>query len=319
MNKLSIASFTNAGYRWHSRGFDEPDPDVAGKTALVTGATGGLGLAIARGLASQGARLFLVGRSVDKLSAAAEAVGPGAVTFQADLSSMSAVRDLARDVVDLGEPLEILINNVGVLNPERLMTDEGLEMTLATNLAGHFLLTNTLAQLLVDSAPARIVNVSSGGMYSEKIVPDDLQFEDTPYSGTAAYARTKRAQVILTEMWSERLAPLGVTVNSMHPGWARTPGVATSLPTFNGVVGPFLRTPEEGADTAIWLASDKAVDGESGKFWFDRRSVATHLTDRTRETEMERDVLWANLVALTGAELDVNSSLPARPSRPDQG
>ena len=318
MSKLSIAGFTNLGFRRHARSFQPIDPVISGQTALVTGATGGLGLAISRRLASFGARVYLVGRSDTKLAAARELVGPSAVSLKVDLSSMEEVRRLADEVAEMSESLEILVNNVGVLNPTRLMTDEGLEMSLATNLAGHFILTNTLAPLLVGSSPSRVVNVTSGGMYSERIDPDDLQFETREYSGTAAYARTKRAQIILTEMWSERLAPLGVVVNSMHPGWARTAGVESSLPLFNRIVGPFLRTPEQGADTAIWLAADRSTEALTGQFWFDRRVAPTHLSERTVETTGEREALWRNLVALTSSDLDLEAAARAKASGSSQ-
>ena len=118
--------------------------------------------------------------------------------------------------------------------------------------------------------------------------------------GSAAYARTKRGQVILTEMWAKQLEGRGVTVNAMHPGWADTPGVAHSLPTFYRVTKPFLREPAEGADTIVWLAaSDEPVD-KTGLFWHDRRPRPTHKTKRTRERPEIRQALWEALSELSG-------------------
>lgn len=304
MNKLSLATFTNLGYRWHSRHFEPIETDLRGRTVVITGGSGGLGLAAAAELGRLGARVALVARSPDKLAEAAGQV-EGAVTYQADLSLFADIRRLAARLLEAEDRVDVLVNNVGVLLPEREETEEGVEKTLATDLAGHFLLTNLLMPRLLASTPARIINVTSGGMYAEKIRPHDLQYEQGEYRGTTAYARAKRGQVILTEMWADRLRPHGVTVHAMHPGWARTEGVAYSLPTFNRLMGPFLRSPEQGADTIVWLAAADEPADQSGKLWFDRQTVATHLLDSTRETPAERAALWENLVELTGSDLEV--------------
>lgn len=303
MSRLSIAGFTNLGYLAHSRSFDRALPRMEGKTVLITGATGGLGLAAAYRLSSLGARLIIVGRSRPKIDAALERLSSNTIALQADLSLLSEVKGLADQLLGREDSIDVLINNVGVLLPQREMTPEGLETTLATNLAGQFALTNSLAPLLVSSAPARIVNVSSGGMYAEKIRPDDLQSDGTEYRGAAAYARTKRGQVILAEMWADRLQGTGVVVHSMHPGWARTEGVRRSLPMFNRLMSPLLRSPAQGADTIVWLAASDEAASSSGRFWFDRQVAPTHLSSTTRETEQERDRLWASLVDLTSTDM----------------
>ncbi|MGB7859392.1 MAG: SDR family NAD(P)-dependent oxidoreductase [Acidimicrobiia bacterium] len=303
MSKLSIVGFTNLGYRAHAKSFAPLDSDMQGKTVVVTGATGGLGLATARRLAGLGARVAIVGRSDRKLDEALHAIGGDAVPYRADLSLMAEIRVLVESIRSNEDRIDVLINNVGVLYPERTITDEGLEASFATNLAGHFLLTNLLAPQLIESAPARIINVTSGGMYSARITPDDLQTESKEYAGAAVYARTKRGQVILTEQWAERLGATGVVVHSTHPGWAKTAGVATSLPTFNKLMKPFLRTPDQGADTIVWLASAEEPSRSTGCLWFDRREVPTHLMDSTKETEEERRALWDNLVETTHSDL----------------
>jgi NAD(P)-dependent dehydrogenase (short-subunit alcohol dehydrogenase family) len=273
---------------------------MTGKTVVVTGASGGLGLEVSQRLAELGARVVMVARDREKLDDARGTVNGLAAVEIADLSLLSEVRDLARRLIESEPHVHVLVNNVGVLLPQREVTAEGLEKTLAINLAGQFLLTNLLVSHLVASAPARIVNVSSGGMYAERIRPDDLQFEKSPYRGSVAYARTKRGQVILTEMWAQRLAGTGVVVHGMHPGWASTAGVERSLPMFNRLMGPLLRTPEEGADTIVWLASAEEPGGSTGRFWFDRAVAPTHLTESTRERPGEREALWSALAALTG-------------------
>lgn len=270
---------------------------------VITGGTGGLGRAGAEGVAALGARTIIVGRDEFKLQAAETAIDGEVVGYRADLSLMSEIRDLADRLLQHEDRLDVLINNVGVLIGEREVTVEGIEKTLAVDLAGHFLLTNLLIPRLVEDAPSRIINMTSGGMYSERIRPDDLQFEEREYRGAAAYAHAKRGQVILTGMWAERLEGTGVTVHAMHPGWAKTSGVAASLPVFDKVMRPFLRTPEQGADTMVWLAAAPEPALRSGELWFDRSVVPKHFVDRTRETLEDREALWNGLAELTGSEL----------------
>lgn len=302
MSILSVAGFTNLGYRLHARRFEPIDSDLEGQTVVITGATGGLGKAAALRISSLGARTVVVGRSDEKLRQAEEEIGGDVAGYRADLSLMAQVRELAETLNREERRIDVLINNVGVLLPARETTSEGLEKTLATDLAGHFLLTNLLIPRLVESAPARIINVTSGGMYSEKIRPDDLESALGEYRGPVAYARAKRGQVILTGMWAGRLGDTGVTVHAMHPGWAETSGVANSLPTFNRLMGPMLRTPDQGADTIVWLAADSEPATTSGLLWFDREPVEKHFVDRTRETVEDRRRLWKRLVELTATD-----------------
>lgn len=303
MSKLSIAGFTNLGYHLHARSFRPVETDMSGRTVVVTGATGGLGRATASALAGMGARVVLVGRDPEKLGRITTEIAGEVSSVEADLSLMSDIRVLADRLLETESRIDVLINNVGVLLPDRRVTEEGLEMTLATNLAGHFLLTNLLLPRLTRSAPSRVVNVSSGGMYSERIRPDDLQYVRDQYRGAAAYARTKRGQVILTEMWAQRLHGKGVVVHAMHPGWARTAGLEQSLPVFNKLMKPLLRSVDEGADTIIWLASADEPALDTGRFWFDRALAPTHLTDSTQERAGDREALWKALVEITGSGL----------------
>ncbi len=303
MNLLSIAGFTNLGYRIHSRHHDPLDVDLRDHTVVVTGATGGLGRAAATSLAGFGARVVVVGRNPEHLDETVRSIDGEAVGYQADLALMSEVRSLADRLLADESRIDVLVNNVGVLLPEREVTEEGIERTLATDLAGQFLLTNLIVLRLKESAPARIVNVTSGGMYSERIRPDDLQFERRRYRGASAYAHAKRGQVILTRMWAERLSGSGVSVHAMHPGWARTSGVERSLPTFDKLMRPLLRTPEEGADTIVWLAAVSERELGSGRLWFDRQVVTEHLMEWTKETAADREALWDALVELTGSDL----------------
>lgn len=304
MSIASIAGFTNLGYHLHARRFEPIEADMGGRTVLVTGATGGLGLETATTLAELGARVIIVGRSAAKLDSAQSPGRGHFVPERADLSLLEEVRQLADRILQREDHIDVLVNNVGVLLPKREETDEGLEKTFATDLAGQFLLTNLLLPALARSGSGRVVNVSSGGMYSARIDPEDLQFEKRQYTGTAAYASAKRGQVILTEMWAECFPHREVVFHAMHPGWVNTQGVAGSLPTFNKLMRPLLRTPEQGADTMVWLSAAEPPGRTSGRFWFDRSQVPTHLTDRTRETPEDRAQLWKRLVELTDSDVE---------------
>ena len=266
--------FTNIGYRLRQRSWTPLTERMEGRVVVVTGATSGLGKAAAGQLAELGARLILVGRNPDKTSAVIDEIvaasGNDHIRAEiADLSLMAEVEALADRLLEAEPAIHVLVNNAGTLFNERSATAEGIESTLATNLLSHFVLTNRLIPRLVESAPSRIINVSSGGMYSQRISVSNLQNQRDPYKGSAAYARTKRGQVILTEMWAEQLRDKGVTVSAMHPGWADTPGVQHSLPTFYKVTKPFLRTADQGADTITWLAASDEAEGQTGLFWHD--------------------------------------------------
>jgi NAD(P)-dependent dehydrogenase (short-subunit alcohol dehydrogenase family) len=307
MDTAIAPGFSNIGYRIRRRSWEPMTESLESQTVVVTGATSGLGKAAATDLARLGADVILVGRHPDKTAAVqaqiAAAAGSATVRYElADLSLLSEIRDLADRLLEDESAIHVLINNAGTLFTDRTVTAEGIDSTVATNLLGHFLLTNLLIPRLVKSAPARIINVSSGGMYSQRISISNLQNDRGEYKGSAAYARTKRGQVILTEMWAEKLRDSGVTVNAMHPGWADTPGVVQSLPTFHKIAKSFLRTPAEGADTIVWLAAGNEAAGRTGLFWHDREPRPTHKTKRTRERPAARTALWEALSELSGWE-----------------
>ena len=208
----------------------------------------------------------------------------------------------------------MLVNNTRVMTEARSVSADGIELTLATNVVGPFLLTNLLIPLLRDSAPARIINVSSGGMYTQKLRVDDLQSERGQFDGPKVYAWTKRAEVILTELWAEQLAGTGVVVDAMHPGWADTPGVQSSLPRSYELTRPLLRTPVLGADTIVWLGAAAEPGRSSGRFRHDRRPRHIHVPPRTRETGQERERLLVECVRLSGwHDVSVPTASPSIP------
>ena len=157
-----------------------------------------------------------------------------------------------------------------------------------------FLLTAALLPILQATPDARVITVSSGGMYTQRLDLDALATPTTPFNGVRAYANAKRAQVVLNERWSKHRAASGVVFHAMHPGWADTPGVRESLPRFRAVMGPLLRTPSQGADSMVWLASDPRALETNGKFWLDRRprAVAPLPGTRTRDADAERCWNW---------------------------
>jgi NAD(P)-dependent dehydrogenase (short-subunit alcohol dehydrogenase family) len=299
-----LLGFTSLGYRWRKRSWKPLAVSLRGRTAVVTGATSGLGQAAAAQLAALGARVILVGRNGDKAADARReiiaATGNDDVAVAlADLSLLADVRKLAHQLLATEPRIHILVNNAGVLLNQRTMTAEGNEATLATNLLAPFLLTEMLLPRMIQSAPSRIINVASGGMYATGLALDDLQSAKPDYDGVRAYARTKRALVTLTELWAEQLRNSGVVVHSMHPGWADTPGVAGSLPAFHAITRRFLRTAEQGADTITWLAAAEEAAGVTGLFWLDREPHTTHVFPGTDPSPQERQALRDALAGLT--------------------
>ena len=288
--------------------------DLAGKLCVVTGATGGLGLEAAGQLAGLGARVVLVGRSEERLAAARDAVAAraredGSVeTAMIDLASLESVRHGAGVITEFHPRINVLVNNAGVLLDARRESPDGFELTFATNVLGPFLLTELLLGALEAGAdqsgePSRIVSVSSGGMYTAAVDVEDLESRrDDGWSGSRVYARTKRMQLMLTEVWARRLADRGVTANAMHPGWADTPGVRDSLPAFHRVMGPVLRTPGQGADTITWLAAGEEGGRTSGAFWQDRRRRPTALLPGTAPEAADPERLYVACRKLSGLD-----------------
>ncbi|MDJ0710094.1 MAG: SDR family NAD(P)-dependent oxidoreductase [Woeseiaceae bacterium] len=310
-----IWRFTKLGYRTARKRWKAVSAYQGERHAVITGATSGIGAAAAWMLAELGTRLTLVARNEDKAKAlVAELIsqtGNSDIGYEiADLSIMSDVHALCDRLEAAGEPIDMLINNAGALFNPRQQTSEGFEMSFALLLLSPSILTERLYPLLKQSKSPRVVNVLSGGMYTQQIDVDDLQSRDGEYSGSVAYAKAKRGLMILTEEWAERWLDDGIVVNAMHPGWVDTPGVEDALPGFYKVTKRFLRTPEEGADTAVWLASSSEAGKVSGKFWLDREQHPSHLSDRTRETAEERARLLQTL-----AELRESTSVCYRPVR----
>ena len=310
-----IWRFTKLGYRSSRKHWKPVSAYLENRHALVTGATSGVGLAAAKELAELGARVTLVARDKSKAETVCKALqqqtgNPHIDVELADMSIMADVHALADRLLAGGKAIDMLVNNAGALFNPRQQTPEGLEKSFALLLLGPYILTERLQPLLAKSASPRVVNVSSGGMYSQKIHVRDLQSTRGSYSGSVAYARAKRGLMILTEEWAEQWAADGIAVNAMHPGWADTPGVENSLPAFYRITRRFLRSPEEGADTIVWLAASTEAAKVTGKFWLDREQHPSHIFRRTRESAEERQQLLQTL-----GELLESTQASATPKR----
>ena len=254
---------------------------MKGKNCLITGASDGIGYVAARELAHLGARVVLVGRNSAKTEDAVDRIiaetGNAAVSYLlADLSSQREVRRLAADVRKQLPRLDVLLNNAGAIFLSSRLNVDGIEMTFALNHLGYFLLTTELLDLLRDSAPARIINVSSSSHGS----PGRFRLEDLPKPGAnrgyRAYGRSKLCNILFTYELARRLEGSGLTVNALHPGLVRT-NIARNNGPLGRVVNFFIGarglSSEQGAETLVFLASSPEVEGVTGKYFVDCREV----------------------------------------------
>ncbi len=304
-----IGSFSSLGIRARRKlyGWKHPAPHaLVGRTVVVTGPTSGLGRQATEELANLGARVVLVGRSEERLaevraSLLARHDEDRFPIVVADMASLASVRAAAEIIAGSEDHIDVLVDNAGAMFPERTVTADGIEATLAVLVVGPFAFVASLLPRLRAASAARVIAVSSGGMYTQSLALDDLGWESRPYSGPRAYARGKRAQVMLTREWARRLHDSGsITFTAMHPGWADTPGLSASLPGFREVMAPILRDLEEGIDTLVWLATSKGVSRFSGAFVHDRRSRPFDRVPMTRVSAADRRRLWRMIVELAG-------------------
>jgi NAD(P)-dependent dehydrogenase (short-subunit alcohol dehydrogenase family) len=215
------------------------------------------------------------------------------------MGSLSSVREAAAAIRSSESRIDVLVDNAGAMFPERTIGPDGTEATLAVMVVGPFALEAQLLTLLRAAPSPQVIAMSSGGMYTQRLHVDDLQWEREPFSGPRAYARAKRAQVMLVREWARRLGGGEVVFNAMHPGWADTPGLSASLPGFRQAMSPILRTPAEGVDTLAWLAAGGAAR-RSGRFFHDRRERPFDRVPGTRTDLGERRRLWRAIVAMAG-------------------
>lgn len=260
-----------------------------GKRALVTGATSGIGREVAVRLGELGADIALACRDVERaepVAARIEATGGRATVMLVDMSSQRSVRELAAEVRARHGALDVLVNNAGVLLPQRQISVDGIERTFATNVLGYHALTALLLGTLRAAPAARIVNVASTFAFGVDL--DDLQFQGRRYDGMTAYAQSKACNRMLTWALDRRLTGSTVTANAMAPGLVLDTGLYRQLSVeARGELAAYgTRTVEAGADTAIWLASSTDVDGVSGRFFEQRIEVPCEHRDQDAEERL---------------------------------
>lgn len=298
-----LFDFTRRGYRhMPSRGLSRY---LNGRKVGITGVTSGLGLAAAQQLGRLGAQLVLVGRDRDRLAETALSVREFAgmdvaiSLIEAELSSVAEGHRLADLLLAEHPDLDVWINNAGALFAARDETTEGHERTLAINLIVPALLSRRLAPML-GARDGRLINVVSGGLYTQALSLDDMNSHSAPFNGAKAYARAKRGLLDLSQRWAADPLLGQAHWHVMHPGWAATPGVAKSLPDFNRRLQPWLRNARMGADTMVWLASHPALADHSlsGSFWFDRaqRPGALLPGTATSSADVDRLATWLDHV-----------------------
>jgi NAD(P)-dependent dehydrogenase (short-subunit alcohol dehydrogenase family) len=254
---------------------------------LVTGASAGIGFEIARGLAKSDHKPNVILACRDRAKGETvrarietETGNPNLEVLVVDLSNHKSIRNGAEEFSKTHAVLDALINNAGTSSPARQQSADGIELTFATNVIGYFLLTNLLLDALKRSLAGRIVNMASEMAYGLDL--DDVEFKKRTYNASTAYAQSKQADRMLTWAYARRLEGTAVTANSMSPGAVDTPLLLALAPGMKG------RTPQKGAETAVWLATSPDVAGLSNRLWFDKTERACKFHNRDQE---ER--LWA--------------------------
>ena len=274
--------------------------DLSGKVVVITGPTSGLGKECVRILAPTGAQLVLVARNKEKCQDVISSIrnictGPEPMCVVAEMGDLPSVGRAAREIATHFAQVFAIVHNAGALLNSREVSPQGIEQTVASHVLGPHLLTTVLLPNLI-ATQGRVVTVSSGGMYSAELPNIDgkrtLEMRPDIYNGSKQYAIAKRAQVTLNEIWATK--ERAVHFDSMHPGWADTPGVQESIPAFRRITKPILRSAQQGADTIAWLAAVQPIPGPSGAFWSDREVRSIHKLPMTRrsDTAQARTNLW---------------------------
>ncbi|QIB65288.1 SDR family NAD(P)-dependent oxidoreductase [Kineobactrum salinum] len=293
-----MPSFSAIGYYSRSLFWPRLEADFSGQTWLVTGASGGIGGAIALEAARRGATVLAAARSEQKLAALAgePAAGGRIVPLVADLSLMSGTAAMVERIRTEGRQLDVLVNNVGVLLHEHQLTAEGKEASYALNILNHFLLTEQLLEGELLNRGGTVINMSSGGMYNAPLMVNRMNVTAPEhYNGVLAYAVHKRGQAELTKYWQSHYgAARDLKFYVMHPGWTDTEGVQTAMPKFRRILKLVLRSGLQGGDTAIWLAA-KRPDADPAAFWLDRKPRAAHAYPATRNSKFAPEDLAAFL------------------------
>lgn len=319
LDRTIVPGYSSIGYAVRRRlpGWPaDPAPNaLSGKAILVTGASSGIGAETALQAARLGADVHMVVRDLAKGERVADSVRasltPDAArdlgspvarggapaerarltVWQCDVSDLDSVAAFTTAFLAAGHSLAGIVHNAGALPATRKESAQGHEMTMALHVLGPLAMTEQLAPAMAGQH-ARVVFVTSGGMYAQALRADDPEYLADDYAGAQAYARSKRAQVELMPLLQQRWGGAGVCVLAMHPGWVDTPGVSDSLPTFSRLTGAILRDAPAGADTITWLLAATPTP-PAASLWHDRRRRPTSYLRRTAPTESQRQAMWS--------------------------
>ncbi|KYQ91486.1 hypothetical protein DLAC_08454 [Tieghemostelium lacteum] len=288
--------------------------DISEKRFLITGANSGIGYACSMELAKRGGIVYLVCRSKEKGEKALNEIikeskqSPDRIhLITCDISLKEECNRLINEFSERKEPIDVLIHNAGVMMSERKLTKESIEVTFATNLLAPFLLTQKWINLMKslksnnnnnNNEKPRCIFVSSGGMLTQKLAIDNYQFENlNKWDPLSTYSQTKRAEIHLCEEFSDRYSE-DFNFFSMHPGWSSTPQLESAMPTFNWLTRNQQRTPEQGADTIVWLSISPTVESNHSSLFFQDRSPVDKFihNSNTECSKSDKDKLWKYLL-----------------------
>ena len=282
--------------------------NLQGKVCLITGATNGIGEEAAKQIALMGAEIVFIARSPAKAEELKQSLksltGRESTSIIADLSSQEDVKRAASEFLSMNKPLNILLNNAGIMNTSRKETVDGLEEVFSVNHLAYYSFTLMLMNKLIESGPSRVVNVASGAhMFVKDMNFDDLQSEKE-YKTMQVYGRSKLANILFTRELAERLEGKGVTVNCLHPGFVNTGIGSNNSPTMGRILmtlaRPFSRKTDRGAETSIYLCVSPEVENETGEYFYDckKEKISAAASDKENATK-----LWEVSSKLTGIDL----------------
>ena len=282
--------------------------NLQGKVCLITGATNGIGEEAAKQIALMGAEIVFIARSPAKAEELKQSLksltGRESTSIIADLSSQEEVKRAASEFLSMNKPLNILLNNAGIMNTSRKETVDGLEEVFSVNHLAYYSFTLMLMNKLIESGPSRVVNVASGAhMFVKDMNFDDLQSEKE-YKTMQVYGRSKLANILFTRELAERLKGKGVTVNCLHPGFVNTGIGSNNSPTIGRILmvlaRPFSRKTDKGAETSIYLCVSPEVENETGEYFYDckKEKISAAASDKENATK-----LWEVSSKLTGIDL----------------
>lgn len=297
--------YTKSGYDLAKERFnpDDLEVDCSDRHYVITGSNSGIGLEITREIAKRGGVLHMVCRNFEAAKAARSDIitntGNDKIHIHTlDLARPTEVTKWAHEFAATHEKIHVLVNNAGCMVHEKRIDEDGIETNFAVNTLSVHIITMILLPVLQRNEDARVITVSSAGMLTVRLDPIDLMHEDMePFNGRLVYSQNKRQQVVMTLWYAQRFEKVHFSV--MHPGWADTPAVRTSIPDFYEMMKDNLRTPSEGADTAVWLAISKAVlKHPSGLFYQDREPASTHLPLAWTKSSIEEENLFMQKLML---------------------